>query len=122
MKTHIAINGAGGRMGQRLVALAKEDHELQVVAAVDAPTSPAQGRDSGEIAGIGHSGVPVTYDLPLTHKPDCVIDFSAPEGTMRFCRSASHGRSRRRCHHRAQRGPEKRSRPQRRQQSSSRRT
>ena len=28
MKTHIAINGAGGRMGQRLVALAKEDPEL----------------------------------------------------------------------------------------------
>lgn len=82
MKTHIAINGAGGRMGQRLVALAKEDPTLQVVAAVDAPTSPAQGLDAGEIAGIGHTGVPVTYDLPLAHKPDCVIDFSAPEGTM----------------------------------------
>jgi 4-hydroxy-tetrahydrodipicolinate reductase len=82
MKTHIAINGAGGRMGQRLVALAKEDQELQVVAAVDAPTSPAQGRDAGELAGIGHNGIPVTSELPLAHKPDCVIDFSAPEGTM----------------------------------------
>jgi 4-hydroxy-tetrahydrodipicolinate reductase len=82
MKTHIAINGAGGRMGQRLVALAKDDHSLQVVAAVDAPTSPARGRDAGEIAGIGPIGVPVTYELPLAHKPDCVIDFSSPEGTM----------------------------------------
>ena len=82
MKTHIAINGAGGRMGQRLIALAKDDHELQVVAAIDAPTSPVQGRDAGEIAGIGHLGLPVTYDLPTARKPDCLIDFSAPEGTM----------------------------------------
>ena len=82
MKTHIAINGAGGRMGQRLVALAKEDQELQVVAAIDASTCPAQGRDAGEIAGIGHTGVPITSELPPAHKPDCLIDFSAPEGTM----------------------------------------
>jgi len=82
MKTHIAINGAGGRMGQRLVALAKDDHELQVVAAIDAAASPAQGRDAGEIAGIGPNGVPVAYELPLAHKPDCLVDFSAPEGTM----------------------------------------
>lgn len=82
MKTHIAINGAGGRMGQRLVALAKEDHSLQVVAAIDAPTSPVQGRDAGEVAGIGSIGVPITYDLPLSVRPNCLIDFSAPEGTM----------------------------------------
>ena len=82
MKTHIAINGAGGRMGQRLVALAKDDAQLQVVAAIDAPTSPAHGRDVGELAGIGHIGVPVASVLPSTPKPDCVIDFSVPEGTM----------------------------------------
>ena len=82
MKTHIAINGAGGRMGQRLIALAKDDHELQVVAAIDAATSPAQGRDAGEIAGVGHAGLQITHELPLARKPDCVIDFSAPDGTM----------------------------------------
>ncbi len=82
MKTHIAINGAGGRMGQRLVALSKEDALLHLVAAIDAPTSPVQGRDAGELAGIGTAGVPITYDLPLSIKPDVLIDFSAPEGTM----------------------------------------
>jgi 4-hydroxy-tetrahydrodipicolinate reductase len=69
-------------MGQRLIALAKEDHTLQVIAAIDAPTNPLQGRDVGEIAGIGKLGVPITYELPLAIRPDCVIDFSAPEGTM----------------------------------------
>ena len=82
MKTTIAINGAGGRMGQRLVALAKEDTTLRVVAALDAPGAPALGRDAGEIAGVGHTGVPITSELPLEPRPDCVIDFSAPAGTM----------------------------------------
>ncbi|MBA4067671.1 MAG: 4-hydroxy-tetrahydrodipicolinate reductase [Isosphaera sp.] len=82
MKTHIAVNGAGGRMGQRIVALARADHDLQVVAALDAPHTPLLGKDAGEVAGVGHLGVAIAAELPLSVKPDCVIDFSAPEGTM----------------------------------------
>ena len=82
MVTRIAINGACGRMGQRLVALANEDTHLQVVAAVDSPTHPLFGKDAGEIAGIGPIGLPVTADIPLSTRVDCVIDFSAPVGTM----------------------------------------
>jgi 4-hydroxy-tetrahydrodipicolinate reductase len=82
MKTTIAINGAGGRMGQRLVALAHEDPALKVVAALDAPGAPALGRDAGEVAGVGPIGVPISAGLPLESRPDCVIDFSAPPGTM----------------------------------------
>lgn len=82
MKTHVAINGAAGRMGQRLVALVRDDPSLQLVAAIEAPTSPHQGRDAGEVAGIGPLGVPLTYDLPLAARPDVLIDFSTPEGTM----------------------------------------
>lgn len=82
MKTHLAINGACGRMGQRLVALAKEDPHLHVVAAIDSAKHPAFGKDAGELAGIGPIDVPVTAEVPLTHRVDCVIDFSSPEGTM----------------------------------------
>lgn len=82
MKTHIAINGACGRMGQRLVALAKDDPGLAVVAAVDSPKHPLQGKDAGELAGVGAIGVPVTGELPLGARVECVIDFSAPPGTM----------------------------------------
>lgn len=82
MKTHIAINGACGRMGQRLVALAHEDNGLQVVAAIDSPMNPLIGKDAGELAGIGNIGVPIVGALPLTTRIDCVIDFSVPEGTM----------------------------------------
>lgn len=82
MKTTVAIHGACGRMGQRLVALAREDSNLRVVAAVDSPSHPKQGIDAGELAGVGHIGVPITGELPLNVTPDCVIDFSAPPGTV----------------------------------------
>jgi 4-hydroxy-tetrahydrodipicolinate reductase len=69
-------------MGQRLVALAKDDPELAVVAAVDSPKHPLHGKDAGEVAGIGAIGVPVTGELPLGARVECLIDFSTPPGTM----------------------------------------
>ena len=82
MKTNLAIHGACGRMGQRLIALAKEDSSLQVVAALDATANPNLGRDAGDLAGVGTMGVPVTADIPLSTRVDCVIDFSSPAGTV----------------------------------------
>src|SRR5947209_12992408 len=87
MKTPIAINGACGRMGQRLVALAQEDPHLRVVAAIDAPGNPRVGEDAGVVAGVPPIGVPVTAELPLSVRPECVIDFSSPPGTMAILRT-----------------------------------
>jgi 4-hydroxy-tetrahydrodipicolinate reductase len=81
MKTRVAVNGACGRMGQRIIALAQEDGHLQVVAAVDSPRHPNQGRDAGELASVGPIGVRVTAELPLDVQPDVAIDFSTPDGT-----------------------------------------
>lgn len=82
MKIHLAINGVCGRMGQRLVALAKDDPQLEVVCAIDAATNPLQGKDVGVVAGVGEMGVPIRYDIPIGARIDCLIDFSAPVGTM----------------------------------------
>jgi len=82
MKTHLAINGACGRMGQRLVALAAEEKHLHVVAAIDSPTHPLQGQDAGTLAGVAALGVSITGELPLAARPAVVIDFSSPAGTM----------------------------------------
>jgi len=75
----IAIHGAAGRMGQRLVALAKADPELTVAAAVDAQSHPRLGDDAGLVAGIGAIGVPLRarIDAPV----DVAIDFSVPKAT-----------------------------------------
>jgi 4-hydroxy-tetrahydrodipicolinate reductase len=82
MKTIIGVNGCCGRMGKRIVQLAHEDRELAIGAALEFPGHPDQGKDAGEVAGIGKLGVPVTSCLPADHRLDVVVDFSTPEGTM----------------------------------------
>ncbi|HEY4759256.1 MAG TPA: 4-hydroxy-tetrahydrodipicolinate reductase [Thermoguttaceae bacterium] len=72
----IAINGAAGRMGQRLVALAAIDRELSLVAALESPQHPRLGEDAGAIAGAGTLDVPLTATLNVP--TDVVVDFSVP--------------------------------------------
>ena len=82
MQTTIGINGVCGRMGMRILQLAQEDTDLQVVAALDSPRNPQIGKDSGVIAGLGPNGLPISAEIDLSTRVDAVIDFSAPEGTM----------------------------------------
>ncbi|WP_432798860.1 4-hydroxy-tetrahydrodipicolinate reductase [Poriferisphaera sp. WC338] len=76
--TNIAISGAAGRMGQRLVALGHEDPDLSVVAGIDAPASPSLGKDLGVLVHTGAIGIPLTDHLPESCAPDAIIDFSVP--------------------------------------------
>ena len=78
MKTVLGINGACGRMGQRLVHLAHEDPALAVGAALEAPGHPHQGRDVGEVCGLGRLGVPVRDGITPELRLDVVVDFSQP--------------------------------------------
>jgi len=84
MKTVIGINGAAGRMGQRLLHLSAEDPDLKLGAALEWARHPQLGRDAGELAGLATLGVPLRGDLPLTEHLDVLIDFSTPEGTMQL--------------------------------------
>jgi 4-hydroxy-tetrahydrodipicolinate reductase len=74
----LAVNGAAGRMGQRVVALAHNDPQFMVAAAIEPASSPAVGRDAGELAGLGNIGVPIATELGS--RVDVVIDFSTPAG------------------------------------------
>ncbi|QDU32407.1 4-hydroxy-tetrahydrodipicolinate reductase [Poriferisphaera corsica] len=76
--TKVAIFGANGRMGRRLVALATEMEGLSVVAGVDGAGSPQIGEDIGVLAGVGELGVPLTDQLCGDVEVDVVIDFSVP--------------------------------------------
>ena len=73
----LAIHGAAGRMGQRLVALGVADEALSIVAALEAENHPRLGEDAGMIAGVGQIGVPLTSRLDVD--ADALIDFSLPE-------------------------------------------
>ena len=70
----VAINGAAGRMGRRLVALGLADEGMQVVAALEHAGCDLLGRDVGRVAGETEAGVPISTTLDV--KPDVMIDFS----------------------------------------------
>ncbi len=80
----LAVHGAAGRMGQRVVALAAgttaanvSDMEFLLVAAIDHPSHPRIGEDAGVVAGIAAQGVPIAANWP--GGTDVVVDFSLPE-------------------------------------------
>ena len=81
----LAIHGAAGRMGQRLVALAACDPELELVAALESAAHPRIGTDAGLVAGTGE--LSIKLDSRLTAPADVVIDFSTPEGADEIIRT-----------------------------------
>jgi len=85
----LAVTGACGRMGTRLVALARQDKAFDLVAAIDKPDCVQLARDAGEIAGIGTIGLPITFDL--RPKPHVLIDFTTPTA-MRHWLKTCHDR------------------------------
>jgi 4-hydroxy-tetrahydrodipicolinate reductase len=82
MTLRLAIHGAAGRMGQRLVALSAFDQALQLVAAIDAPNHPRLSEDVGLLAGAGKINVPLSalLEVPV----EVAIDFSVPDAAMKF--------------------------------------
>jgi len=77
--TSVAIYGAAGRMGRRLVALAHEDAAMSVAGAVEYAGSPDAGKDAGELAGVGP--ISVVTGESFTGDADVAIDFSAASAT-----------------------------------------
>ncbi len=86
----IALVGATGRMGRAIARLA-EAAELPVVCAI---AGTDVGRDLGELAGVGPTGVAVTEDLRALGKAeaDVVIDFSSPHATSQLAPIAAAAR------------------------------
>ncbi len=82
MKTTIGLNGACGRVSQRIAHLAMDDGTAEIVAALEAPTHKDVGKDYGEILGVGPTGLKVEPKLPVNIQVQAIIDFSSPAGTM----------------------------------------
>jgi 4-hydroxy-tetrahydrodipicolinate reductase len=76
----IAINGAGGRMGQAVGRLALAEKDLAIAAALEASGSKLVGTDYGKVLGRDELGVAVTTSL--TSKVDALIDFSTPAASL----------------------------------------
>ena len=78
----LAIAGAAGRMGGRLIALANLEPRFELAAALEDTADPHVGEDAGELAGVGKLHLPVQDHTETEF--DVLIDFSRPAGTMHW--------------------------------------
>lgn len=79
----IIVNGAAGRMGRAIIALASQDPEFEIVGAIEAKDHSDLGKDAGAIAGVSPLGVPIADDLAeKLADADVVIDFSERRSSL----------------------------------------
>ncbi|HKJ84373.1 MAG TPA: 4-hydroxy-tetrahydrodipicolinate reductase [Mariprofundaceae bacterium] len=87
--TRMIVAGAGGRMGRMLVRAVSEAKGVELVGATESQGSLHVGDDTGVVAGIGETGVPVVSELDALPEADAVIDFTAPAATLEMARYAA---------------------------------
>ena len=79
----VAIAGAAGRMGSRLIHAVLEAEGLELTGATECSAHPQLGQDAGLLAGAGKLGVPIAESLESAMaEADVLIDFTFPEVTL----------------------------------------
>ncbi len=81
--TKVAVTGAAGRMGGRIITLITEAEGLEVAGAVEMAGHGKLGDDAGYVAGCGDLGIAITDSLEQAlANADVLIDFTWPEVTL----------------------------------------
>ena len=70
----IGVSGARGRMGERIIALAKQSKEIEVAFGLEDESHP----DAGQIV----DKIMITADPAYIEKCECLIEFSSPAATV----------------------------------------
>jgi len=83
----IAVNGAAGAMGKRVIAAAVQTEDCDVVAALESPGHPDLGKDAGIVAGVEPLGIAISSEL--TGTPEVLVDFSVPAATLSRARECA---------------------------------
>lgn len=86
----IAVSGAAGRVGKRILALANDHPEIHISGALESAGHPSLGKDAGEVAGIGTLGIPIADEVAsVLDGCDVLIDFSGPQASVAHVRAAA---------------------------------
>ena len=87
MKVKIVVVGAAGRMGRRILSLASDSGQFNIIATLERKGHPDIGKDAGIVAAIGPISTLLTDTYPAV-AADVAIDFSQPEAmdkTVDYC-------------------------------------
>jgi 4-hydroxy-tetrahydrodipicolinate reductase len=90
----VAVTGASGRMGSKIIKNILQQEDMELVAAIEAPNTPFAGRDVGEVIGTGTLQVEITpadelYQVLDNTKPDVLVDFTIANAAVETIRIAS---------------------------------
>jgi len=90
----VAVTGAGGRMGSKIIKTILKQDDMKVVAAIEVPETPLEGKDIGEIAGVGNIGVLVNGAEKLAEvlkekKPDVLVDFTIADAAVNTIKTSA---------------------------------
>ena len=86
MKSKLIVSGAAGRMGRRIITLAIEAGQFDIIAAIERQDHPDIGKDAGLVTAAGPINVKLGSVYPSG--ADVVIDFSQPaaaDKTIDYC-------------------------------------
>lgn len=84
------VAGAAGRMGIRIINMIHENDDIILKGAFEHPDHPSLNQDSGVTAGIGENNIKIAGSLmEIADDGDVVIDFTAPEATLKNMKTAS---------------------------------
>ncbi len=79
----IAVCGAAGRMGQRIIVAAVEAG-CTISGALERPGHSQVGQDAGLVAGVGTLGIAISDDLnAVVEGCDVLIDFTTPKVSLK---------------------------------------
>lgn len=88
--TRVIVAGAAGRMGQRIGYMVHQHPALTLAGGFERPEHPSIGRDIGEIAAFGTTGVTISAGPDsVIDQGDVIIDFTFHEATMAIARKAA---------------------------------
>jgi 4-hydroxy-tetrahydrodipicolinate reductase len=85
---NVAVTGAAGRMGSKIIKNILKQNDLKVVGAIEAPNTPIEGNDIGETIGVGKIDVPIVNAEKLdevlrNRKPDVLVDFTIANAAVK---------------------------------------
>ncbi len=90
----IVVTGASGRMGRMLARTVLDSTKARLVGAIERTGHDWVGQDLGTAMGGAPLGMTVTDDpLEAFAKAQAVLDFTAPEATVRFAGIAAQARA-----------------------------
>jgi 4-hydroxy-tetrahydrodipicolinate reductase len=90
----VAVTGAGGRMNSKIIRSILKQDDMKLVAAIGTANTPLEGKDIGEVIGVGKIDVPINGAEKLTQvlkekNPDVLVDFTIANAAMDTIKTAA---------------------------------